>query len=73
MKTKELQRLLSTFDPDLEVSEVHMMSRLPVTDVSERRDRNGVAYLVLETSPRPTESAEQPEGNPEHQTVTIRP
>lgn len=73
MKNKDLQRLLSTFDPDLEVSEVHMVSRLPVTDVSERRDRNGVGYLVLETAPRPTESDEQGDSKPEHQTIPIRP
>lgn len=73
MKNKDLQRLLSTFDPELEVFEIGMVRREPVTDVSERRDRSGLGYLVLETAPIPTESDEQTEGNPEHQPIPIRP
>lgn len=74
MKNKDLQRLLSTFPDDLEVCEVGIRQLLPVTDVSERRRAGtGLGYLVLETAPIPTETAEQPEDNPEHQTVTIRP
>jgi hypothetical protein len=73
MKNKDLQRLLSTFDPDLEVFEIGLSNRDPVADVSERRDRKGVGYLVLETAPIPPESDEQRASKPEHQTIPIRP
>lgn len=73
MKNKDLQRLLSTFDGDLEVFEVGMTNRDPVADVSERRDRGGVGYLVLETAPIPPESDEHRKAKGEHQTIPIRP
>lgn len=73
MRNKDLQRLLSTFSDDAEVSEVCMRKRLPVTDVSERRDPEGKPYLVLETAPRPTESAEQHGFQGETNNVHLRP
>lgn len=63
MRNKDLQRLLSTFPDDLVVYEVGAWTLEPITDVSERRSKAG-PYLAMETAPRPTETAEEPKGNP---------
>lgn len=73
MKNKDLQRLLSTFPDDLEVCEIGLRTRKPVTDVSERRAADATPYLVLETAPRPTESDEQNGFHSETRNVHVKP